>query len=326
MTAYRNAGVDVAAGEELVERIKAAVKSTWPADVPGDFGGFAGGIGLPPGYADPIIVMSTDGLGTKSEVARAAGIFTGLGQDLVASCIDDLAAAGARPLAMTDYLTVGALDVAWAADLIESIAAACRNSGVALLGGETAEHPGVMDPDEFDLAGTAIGVMERSGGLDGSAVRAGDTIYGLASPNVRANGFSLIRQAVIPRLGLDSSLGDATLADVLLEPSVVYSPTVAEIRGAHDVHAMAHITGGGLPGNVKRVLPPGLDAAIDSSAWTMPSIFEVLAEVGEIEPADMFATFNMGVGFVFITDSGINHPVAFPIGTVTPGSGQVLIG
>lgn len=333
MTAYREAGVDVAAGEELVDRIRAAVQSTWGAGADGEFGGFAGGIAVPPGYQSPVIVMSTDGCGTKAEVARQAGLFEGLGFDLVASCIDDLAAAGARPLALTDYLTVGKLDVEWATALIESIAAACRSAGVALLGGETAEHPGVMEPDEFDLAGTAIGVMEAGSGPDSQTVAPGDVVLALPSPNVRANGFSLIRSRVIPRVGLTTDVGGSTLAEMLLEPSVIYSPTVMAMRERIEINAMAHITGGGIGGNVKRVLSSKVDAVFDSSSWATPPVFDVIQSVGQLNRPEMFDTFNMGLGFVMIVapDTRVEGLVqelgveVLSVGVIESGSGEVRI-
>lgn len=336
MTAYQRAGVDISAGEALVAGIKADVQSTWGPEVQGDFGGFAGGIALPPQYRDPVVVMSTDGCGTKAEVARQAGLFDGLGYDLVAACIDDLAAAGAVPLALTDYLTVGRLDVAWATQLISSIAAACRAGGVALLGGETAEHPGVMEPDEFDLAGTAIGVMEKGTGIDGSVMRTGDVVIGLTSPNVRANGFSLIRAGVLPRVGLDSKVEGGTLAEVLLEPSVIYAPAVVEMTRTLEIRGLAHITGGGLVGNVRRILWTGLDARIEVGSWKTPPIFGLIESVAEVDRADMFATFNMGIGFVVVVEKTVapaaidvaaRHGIgAQPIGTIAAGEGAVRIG
>ncbi len=335
MTAYREAGVDIEAGEALVDRIKSAVQSTWSSGVQGDFGGFAGGISIPSGFDDPVVVMSTDGCGTKAEVARQAGIFTGIGQDLVASCIDDLAAVGARPIALTDYLTVGRLDVEWASRIINSIADACRASGVALLGGETAEHPGVMKPGEFDLAGTAIGVMERGNAVDGSGIEVGDVVVGLSSPNVRANGFSLIRSAVIPKMGIDAVIDGGTLGEVLLEPSVVYTPIVLGLLAHGGVHGLAHITGGGLPGNVKRILRSDIDAHIDAESWIRPPIFSVVESVGEISVDDMFATFNMGVGFVAVVDPAVAGEAisiasglgvtAQEIGVIARGTGAVSI-
>ena len=300
MTAYQDAGVDVAAGEDLVDRIKAAVKSTWRGKTEGEFGGFAGGIAIPDGYNTPVILMSTDGCGTKAEVARQAGLFDGLGHDLVASCVDDLAAAGARPLALTDYLTVGKLNVAWAAKLIESIAGACNEAGVALLGGETAEHPGVMDPDEFDLAGTAIGVMEAGTGPDSSLIQPGDLVLGLPSPNVRANGFSLVRSRVIPRVGLSTDVGGQTLGELLLEPSVIYSPAVASIRekigceghGPHNRRWHWRKPQASAAG--------GVNAVLDSSTWDLPAVFELIEAEGGISRDDMYQTFNMGLGFVLI--------------------------
>ncbi|NNC41803.1 MAG: phosphoribosylformylglycinamidine cyclo-ligase [Acidimicrobiia bacterium] len=335
MTAYREAGVDIEAGEALVDRIKSAVKSTWSSGVQGDFGGFAGGISLPDGFDDPVVVMSTDGCGTKADVARQAGIFSGLGQDLVASCIDDLAAIGARPIALTDYLTVGRLDVEWASGIISSIADACRASGVALLGGETAEHPGVMKPGEFDLAGTAIGVMERGSAVDGSAIKVGDIVVGLSSPNVRANGFSLIRSSVIPKIGIHTVIEGGSLGEVLLEPSVIYTPIALGLLARGGVHGLAHITGGGLPGNVKRILRSDIDAHIDAGSWIRPPIFSFIESVGDVSVVDMFATFNMGIGFVAVMDPAMAGDAvsvasdlgvtAQEIGVIAQGTGAVSI-
>jgi phosphoribosylformylglycinamidine cyclo-ligase len=337
MATYRDAGVDLEAADEVVRRIKPAVTKTWHAGVVGGFGGFAAGITIPPGYREPVLMMSTDGVGTKAEIARAAGRLDGLGYDLVAMCIDDLVAAGTRPIAMTDYMAVGRIDVTRVETLVRSIAAACEESGVALLGGETAEHPGVMEPDAFDLAGAALGVVERGQEIDGSAVAAGDVVVGIASPNLRSNGFSLVRQAVLGRLDLDDELPGTgrSVAEVVLEPSVLYTPAVLDLIVAVEVHGLAHITGGGLPGNVARILPESCDAVIDSTAWHPAPVFGAVASLSGAEPDEMFRTFNMGIGFVAVVPAaeseaaidviaGAGH-AATVIGEVVAGAGRVLL-
>jgi len=336
MATYRDAGVDLDAADALVARITPAVTETWHEGVVGGFGGFAAGISVPPGYSDPVLMMSTDGVGTKATVARAADLLDGLGWDLVAMCIDDLAAAGARPIAMTDYLAVGTLDVDRAERLVRSVAAACAAAGVALLGGETAEHPGVMAPGEFDLAGAALGVVERGREVDGTGIVAGDLIIGIDSPNVRSNGFSLIRSAVLGAHPLTAPLPGLALpaAETLLAPSVLYAPLVTRLLDEVPVKGMAHITGGGLPGNVARILT-GCDAVIDSGAWDVPAVFEAIATVGGIERTEMFRTFNMGIGFVVVVSPGREDDalgalsggdrVTTVIGEITPGTGVVHI-
>jgi phosphoribosylformylglycinamidine cyclo-ligase len=299
---YRDAGVDLEAADRAVARIASRVTATWGPGVVGGFGGFAAGITLPGGYREPVLMMSTDGVGTKAEVARRAGRLDGLGYDLVAMCIDDLAAAGARPLALTDYLAVGSLDGDLVERLVGSIAAACTTAGVALLGGETAEHPGVMEPGAFDLAAAALGVVERGREVTGAAIAAGDAVVGVASPNLRSNGFSLVRATLLERHGLDDELPGTgrTVAEVILEPSVIYAPAIVSLVGALDVHGLAHITGGGLPGNLVRVLPEGCRAVIDTGVWRRPPVFNAVAAAGEITGSEMFRTFNMGIGFVVV--------------------------
>lgn len=335
MATYKDAGVDLDAADAVVDAIGPAVTGTWGDSVVGGFGGFAAGIRLPAGSTDPVLMMTTDGVGTKAEVARRSGLVDGLGFDLVAMCIDDLVAAGARPIAMTDYIAVGSIAVDTVNRLVRSIAAACLEAGVALLGGETAEHPGVMEPDAFDLAGAALGVVEAGRQVDGSAIEAGDVIVGVRSPNLRSNGFSLVRRVVLESLALDDVLpgtGD-TVAEVLLEPSVVYTPAVLQVLGEVEVNGMAHVTGGGLPGNLPRILPAGCNAVIDTDAWMPPAVFAAIQQLGNVPATEMFRTFNMGIGFVIVAapsaadaivsvldDAG--HPAGV-IGGVTAGSGQV---
>lgn len=302
MSSYENAGVDLDAADKLVDRIGWRVTSTWNEDVVGEFGGFAAGIQIPAGFQHPVLMMSTDGVGTKADIARQAGLLGGLGYDLVAMVVDDLSATGAQPIAMTDYIAVGKLDVDRIETLVESITDACNEAEIALLGGETAEHPGVMAPDQFDLAATALGVVELGEEVDPSRVGPGDVIVGVRSPNLRANGFSLIRAIVAKDLPLDSTFPDTdvTTAEVLLEPSIVYAPAVVNVVARVQPHGLAHITGGGLPGNVIRVLPEGARAVIERSRWEVPHVFEVLRDVGDIPLGDMFRTFNMGIGFVCV--------------------------
>ena len=338
MATYRDAGVDLEAADAVVAAIGAAVTATWGDRVVGGFGGFAAGVRLPAGYTDPVLMMSTDGVGTKAEVARMANRLDDLGWDLVAMCIDDLVAAGARPIAMTDYVAVGRIDVEMVGRIVRSVAAACAEAGVALLGGETAEHPGVMEEGAFDVAGTALGVVEAGREVTGAAIRPGDAVIGLVSPNLRANGFSLVRHVVLGALELDEQLpGTAgTVADVLLAPSVLYTPAVLALLEAVEVRGMAHVTGGGLPGNLARVLPNDCDALIDTDAWVPPAVFPAIQQLGNIPGAEMFRTFNMGIGFVVVVPDGVadeavaaleaaGHAAGI-IGAVVEGSRRVELG
>ena len=306
MTTYGDAGVDLSAADDLIDRIGAGVVATWNDDVVGGFGGFAAGIKIPAGYRTPVLMMSTDGVGTKAELARTSASLGGLGWDLLAMVVDDLAAAGARPIAVQDYVSVGRLNVDRVAVIIDSIAAACAANDVALLGGETAEHPGILDPDQFDIAATALGVVEEGAEIDGSGIVAGDVLIGVASPNLRSNGFSLVRAVIADRLALDEVFpgDDRPTAEVLLEPSVVYAPSVVDVVAQATVHGLAHVTGGGLPGNVVRILPEGTRAMIDESRWEVPNVFRVLQRLGDIAGGEMFRVFNMGIGFVIVLPEG----------------------
>jgi phosphoribosylformylglycinamidine cyclo-ligase len=332
---YREAGVDLDAADAVVDHIKGAVTATWHDGVIGGFGGFAAGIELPAGYRRPVLMMSTDGVGTKAELARQMGRIGGLGWDLVAMCIDDLAAAGATPIAMTDYMAVGRVDIETIGTIVESIAAACAEAGVALLGGETAEHPGVMEATAFDLAGAALGVVEAGRQIDGSRVQAGDVVIGLESPNLRSNGFSLVRMLLERDRTSFESAGIDDIAATLLEPSVLYTPAILGLLDAVPVHGLAHITGGGLPGNISRILPVGCDAEIDTSVWTAAPVFDVLTEVSGAGPGEMFRTFNMGIGFTAVVPApeanaavaalaAADRPAAV-IGEIVPGTGVVRL-
>ncbi|MDD9368685.1 MAG: phosphoribosylformylglycinamidine cyclo-ligase [Acidimicrobiales bacterium] len=302
---YSAAGVDIAAGEAAVDRIKAKVRSTYRPEVLGDIGGFGGLVALPEGYRQPVLVSSTDGVGTKAMVARAAGRFDTIGIDLVAMCVDDIVCQGAEPLFFLDYISVGALDPDQIDALVTGVVEGCRQAGCALVGGEMAEHPGAMEPGEFDLVGFVVGVAERDRILTGDAARAGDVLIGLPSPGLRSNGYSLARRVLLERagLGLDEELFPGrTVADELLVPSVIYAPAVARLLGDVDidVRAVAHITGGGIVGNIPRVLPAGLDAQLERSAWEVPRVFTEIQRHGEVSDDEMARVFNLGLGMVVV--------------------------
>jgi phosphoribosylformylglycinamidine cyclo-ligase len=303
---YKGAGVDIAAGEEAVQRIKAKVRSTFRPEVIGDIGGFGGLFSFAGHrYRHPVLVSSTDGVGTKALVAQAADRFDTIGIDLVAMCVDDIVCAGAEPLFFLDYIAVGKLDPDHIEQLVEGVAEGCRQAGCALIGGEMAEHPGAMDPGEFDLVGFAVGVVERDLMLGPDRVAVGDVLIGLPSPGLRSNGYSLARRVLLDRAGRDlgSPAYDGarhSLAEELLEPSVVYAPAVRALLDAVDVHALAHVTGGGLPGNLPRSLPKGTDAVVDRTTWEAPRIFGEIQRLGDISDDEMGQVFNMGIGMVAV--------------------------
>jgi len=328
-TAYRVAGVDVEAGERAVELMRDHVASTRRPEVVGGLGGFGGAFSLPAGYRDPLLIASSDGVGTKTAIAAMVGRFDTIGIDLVAMCADDVVCTGAEPLAFLDYIAVGRLDPLAVAELVGGVAAGCREAGCALVGGETAEHPGLMDPSAYDMAGTAIGVVERSRVIDGSAARAGDAIVGLASSGLHANGYSLVRsllsswdldpaepyQARLRRtlgdgqgadvLASEPNLALATLGEVLLTPTRIYARAVLAVRetlvaGGVDLAGLAHITGGGLPGNVPRALPDGLAARLDPARWRMPSVMRLFGALGGLDELELRSTFNGGLGMIAV--------------------------
>jgi len=305
---YEAAGVSIGAGEAAVDRIKETVRSTFRPEVIGDIGGFGGLFAFDPSrYREPVLVSSTDGVGTKALIAEATGRFTTIGVDLVAMCVDDVVTLGAEPLFFQDYIAVGRLDPDQIAQLVEGVADGCRQAGCALIGGEMAEHPGAMAPGQFDLVGFAVGVVERDRLITGEHVQVGDVVIGLPSPGLRSNGYSLARRVLLERAGrsLDEPAyagAHHSLADELLTPSVIYAPAVLAVQKVVDVHAIAHVTGGGLPGNVPRVLPDGLAARLDRSAWTQPPIFDLIARRGRVDTEEMLATFNMGLGMVLVSD------------------------
>jgi len=325
--AYRAAGVDVDAGERAVALMREAVASTRRPEVVSGLGGFAGAIEIPAGYRHPLLVASTDGVGTKTALGRAAGQLGGLGIDLVAMCADDVVCAGAEPLFLLDYVAVGRLVPEEVAAIVAGVASGCRAAGCALLGGETAEHPGTMAPADLDLAATCVGVVERDDFIDGSAVRAGDVLVGLAASGLHSNGFSLVRRLVAEAgLHLDAQYAatlaahaagvapepehaGASLGDALLTPTRIYARTVLAMRAAvravgADIHGIAHVTGGGLPGAVPRIVPDGLAARIHPAAWPVPSIMQLLGTLGRVGAAELRATFNGGLGMVIAVPAG----------------------
>jgi phosphoribosylformylglycinamidine cyclo-ligase len=301
---YRTAGVDVAAGRAFVERIRGSVASTRRPEVVGELGGFGGLCRLPEGIRRPLLVAGTDGVGTKLELAQSHDRHHGVGIDLVAMCVNDVITSGAEPLFFLDYLATGRLGPEALAAVVEGIAEGCRLSGCALLGGETAEMPGFYPPGRYDLAGFCVGVVEEEELVDGRRVREGDRIVAVASSGVHSNGFSLVRRILEScGAGADTTLeGNGTgLIDALLTPTVLYASLVRTLRAASvPLHGMAHITGGGLPENLPRCLPAGLHAVIDPTSWQRPALFRWLQERGEIPEADLWNTFNLGVGFCLV--------------------------
>jgi len=336
---YAQAGVDIAAGDRAVERIKKHAESTYRPGVMGSIGGFGGLFDLRDlEFDDPILVSSTDGVGTKSVLAWTTGRYDTIGIDLVGTA-DDIAAQGADPLYFFDYLSMGRLDPDIAEIIVGGVAEGCRQAGAALLGGEMSEHPQLMAVGEFDLVGFVVGAVEREHVLPRD-VSIGDAIVGIASPGLRCNGYSLARRALLDRAG--RSLDDAawsgastTLADELLRPSVIYAPVLAALRAGVTVHAFAHITGGGLPGNLNRVLPSDADAHIVRPRWREPEIFGEVQRAGDIADAEMESVFNLGIGMGVVLPSAdatraveIVHAAgqdAWVIGEVVAGSGVVRI-
>jgi phosphoribosylformylglycinamidine cyclo-ligase len=300
---YAEAGVDIDAGNALVDRIKPAAKRTTRPGVMSGLGGFGALFDLKAaGYSDPILVAATDGVGTKLRIAIDTGVVGGVGIDLVAMCVNDLVCQGAEPLFFLDYFATGKLETDVAARIIEGIATGCVQSGCALIGGETAEMPGMYPEGDFDLAGFAVGAMERGTALP-EGVQAGDVLLGLASSGVHSNGYSLVRRLVEHSgLGWDDAcpFGDGTLGEALLTPTRLYVRPALEAVRAGGVHALAHITGGGLTENLPRVLPDGLGAQIDLGSWELPGVFGWMAGVGGIAEAEMLKTFNCGIGMILV--------------------------
>ncbi|WP_404786223.1 phosphoribosylformylglycinamidine cyclo-ligase [Altericista sp. CCNU0014] len=302
---YRDAGVDVEAGRDFVRQIKGMVERTARPEVLGGLGGFGGLFRLPKGYEDPILVSGTDGVGTKLKLARELDRHRTVGIDLVAMCANDVLTCGAEPLFFLDYVATGKLEPQQLVQVIEGIANGCEQAGCALLGGETAEMPGFYQPKEYDLAGFCVGIVEQRNLLDGSRVQIGDAAIGLASSGAHSNGYSLVRKIVGDR-GFSwndrpAIFGGQSLGEVFLTPTRIYVKSILAARASGlDIHGMAHITGGGLPENLPRCLEADRAIALDPSAWPTLPVFDWLAEVGGVKAADMFDTFNMGIGFVVL--------------------------
>lgn len=301
---YKDAGVDIAAGDELVDRIGPLAAATRIPEVISGVGGFAGLCGVPTGIDDPVLVSGTDGAGTKPKVAFLANRHDTIGFDLVGMCVNDILTCGARPLFFLDYFVTGKLDVGVAECVIAGIASACKESGCALLGGETAEHPGMFAPGEYDLAGFAVGVVARKRIVDGSRVNEGDAAVALPSTGLHSNGYSLARKVLLDVMGLPlearpPELRGQSLCDAMLAPTRLYARAVsAVLAGGVDVRAMVHVTGGGIPGNAPRVLPEGLGLRI-SHGWTRPGIFDLIQR-GGVHESEMRSTFNLGVGYIVV--------------------------
>ncbi|MEO6697996.1 MAG: phosphoribosylformylglycinamidine cyclo-ligase [Paraperlucidibaca sp.] len=298
---YKDAGVDIEAGDLLVERIKGVAKRSRRPEVLGGLGGFGALCEIPAGYKQPILVSGTDGVGTKLRLALQLNRHEHIGIDLVAMCVNDLVVCGAESLFFLDYYATGHLNIETAATVVTGIGEGCIQAGCALVGGETAEMPGMYEGDDYDLAGFAVGVVEKADIIDGKKVSAGDVLIGVASSGAHSNGYSLLRKILdVANADLNSELDGRSLADVVMTPTRIYVKSMLALVKALPVHAMAHITGGGLPGNLPRVLPEGCDAIVDESSWSWPPLFQWLQAEGNVERFEMYRTFNCGVGMVVV--------------------------
>ena len=335
--AYRQAGVDVAAGEAAVDRIRPWAERTFTPAVLGTLGGFAGAFRLDPGaMREPVLLAGCDGVGTKLAVAEATSDFSGIGQDLVAMCVNDVAAAGGRPLFFLDYIAAGRIDPSRVEEVVAGMATALESVGAALLGGEMAEMPGFYPPGRMDLAGFAVGLCERDELLGPERVREGDLLVGLASSGPHANGFALVR-SLVERRGLrwdDEVAGVGPLGAALLRPTRLYVRALQAMAAAQGLHAAAHITGGGWQGNVARIVPGGLCARVERAGWPVPALFDALADWGGLGADEMLATFNMGIGLVAAIDPvrleaqrralGALGEELYVVGRVAAGPGGVV--
>ena len=334
---YRGAGVDIDAADDAKSRIRRLVESTFTAGARGRFGGFGGMFRMPAEAKRPVLVASADGVGTKIKVAIEAGRHDTIGHDLVNHCVNDILVQGARPMFFLDYVAFGVLEPSIAEAVVGGVAAGCRENECSLIGGETAEMPGLYTPPDYDLAGFVVGWVEEDAVLGPERVREGDVLIGLASTGLHTNGYSLARRIVTDRMRLrpaDPFPGESeSTADTLLRVHRSYLPTLRPVLGT--IHAMAHITGGGLPGNVNRALPPSLDAEIDTSSWQIPNLFTRLQHAGDVARDEMFRAFNMGVGMVVIAAPADVETIstaaqsegvrAWRLGRVIRGAGQVVL-
>lgn len=302
---YADAGVDIAAGNRAVDLMKQAVRSTFRPEVLTDIGGFGGLFALnPKKYQEPVLVSGTDGVGTKLRVAQLTGQHQTIGIDAVAMCVNDILVQGAEPLFFLDYLAVGKLVPERVAQVVQGVAEGCRQAGCALIGGETAEMPGFYQEEEYDIAGFAVGVVERSGIIDGKSITAGDMVLGLPSSGLHSNGYSLARKALLEVAGYATDtyieeLGQ-TVGEELITPTRIYVPAVLPLLERYTIKGMAHITGGGLTENIPRVLPAGVQVVLDRSTWQVPPVFTLIQQIGQVAEDELLRTFNMGIGFVLI--------------------------
>jgi phosphoribosylformylglycinamidine cyclo-ligase len=299
---YRDAGVDIDVGDALVDDIKKIVKSTRRPEVLAGVGGFGALVSLPKKYKNPVLVSGTDGVGTKLKLGIDSGRVEGLGIDLVAMCVNDVLVSGAEPLFFLDYYATGKLDQRVAAQVIKGIANGCRQAGCALVGGETAEMPGLYAAGDFDLAGFSVAVVEKRKIIDGSKIKSGDVLIALPSSGPHSNGYSLVRKILeVSGARLDQPFGKGTLADALLAPTHIYvKPVLKLLMAGLPVRGMSHITGGGIVGNLARCFPKGIAAVVDTQSWTRPAIFDWLQQAGAVEQEEMWRVFNCGVGFVLV--------------------------
>jgi len=335
-TTYRDAGVDIDEGDRLVDLIKPLARPTMRPEVLAGIGGFGGLFALDvKKYRDPVLVSGTDGVGTKLKLAFLTGRHDTVGIDLVAMSVNDVAVTGAEPLFFLDYFATGKLRAEEAAQVVKGIAEGCRQAGCALIGGETAELPGFYADGEYDLAGFAVGVVERDRILDGRAVRPGDALLGVASTGLHSNGYSLARKVLLERHALSdrpAELGGATIGEALLEPTRIYAKDILALLGQVQVNAVAHITGGGLPGNAPRNLPDGTRAVIRAGSWPVPPIFGLIEREGAVPRDEMYRTFNMGLGLVIALPAGAAEAArallagrglgSWEVGAVEAGSGE----
>ncbi len=330
---YKDAGVDIDAGNALVERIKGVAKRTRRPEVMAGLGGFGALCEIPAGYKQPVLVSGTDGVGTKLRLAMDLGRHDKIGIDLVAMCVNDLIVAGAEPLFFLDYYATGKLNVDVATDVVSGIGEGCELAGCALVGGETAEMPGMYEGEDYDLAGFCVGVVEKSDIIDGSQVKIGDVLIGLASSGPHSNGYSLIRKIIdVKGAKLDQPMGDTTLADALMQPTRIYVKPLLKLIRESQVNALSHITGGGLLENIPRVLPDNAKAIVDVSSWQRPPVFDWLQEQGNVEAHEMYRTLNCGVGMVLVVPAerrdealallAAEGEAAFVVGQITARDGD----
>lgn len=329
---YKDSGVDIDAGNESVRLMKNFVRATYRPEVLGDIGGFGGLFALKR-YDEPILVAGTDGVGTKLKIAFMLNRHDTIGQDAVAMCVNDILVQGAEPLFFLDYLAVGKLNPAQVAEIVRGVAEACKESGCALIGGETAEMSGFYPAGEYDIAGFAVGVVERKNLITPARVKVGDVLIGLPSSGLHSNGFSLVRKIVFERMkftGAEKIDGlDKTLGEELLTPTKLYPATCLPIirEFGEKIHGLVHVTGGGFYDNIPRALPDGLGATIDADSWTVPKIFTLLQTWGNVPRREMFRTFNCGIGMILIVDADIAAEIdGFKIGNVVEGSGVTIRG